>query len=750
MLCKSKISFQLIISLAIGLCLSGGFLLGLPFSQATTPKSLTSSYPIKLMPDRLMLNGHVATKANTAGQCTESWLSDVPAGTIILGLDPDSCDPANWDGGSATAEIFLPDIYAPTVVVLKLSWPDRAGKGLRSPEPDRMGTITLDGRPLWGKSTTRLNTLNDYYYAADHKPILTTLVLTQSMTHTLSISVSAHTAWDLSQIELNAYPYPTAIKGIGYSPFRDCQFPNPAGIAQPSTDQMEEDLFRLFHTSNAIRTYAATGVNGQIPALANDLGLPVYAGAWIDYPKTTIAQDNSEIQALIDLAHTSALSGAIVGNEYYLRHRTVTATNYLLDHIRRIKAALPENVPVATAEIDDQMFVWDNLEDFEPEINPIYRPILDEIDFIMVHIYPFWSGMPIDGAADFTIKRYKAIQELIAQEYPGKWVIIGEAGWPSAGEPQGDYELESETLWPSTGQPQSGAVPSLENQRRYMLEFLYLAEQEQVNFMYFDAFDELWKIEEPGRVGQNWGYSYSDRQAKHNFYGVLLPGEQLFPYRVDLPLIIKYTTSDLHQQPIARPAIDAPLPIPVQASSHVTFSVYTEWPAGPDGFVPSGWMGDTENIELFECDRSMPHGGDMATRVSFSPGTLGWGGIYWQHPENNWGDNPKGGVELTGAQRLTFWAWSDTPNAVVTFLIGGIGYPNGTNCSPPDLWEEQYPYPDSVCPVIKQTEILTPTWTKYTINLPQSRDLSQVVGGFGWVANDPVTFYLDDILYEFD
>jgi hypothetical protein len=25
-----------------------------------------------------------------------------------------------------------------------------------------------------------------------------------------------------------------------------------------------------------------------------------------------------------------------------------------------------------------------------------------------------------------------------------------------------------------------------------------------------------------------------------------------------------------------------------------------------------------------------------------------------------------------------------------------------------------------------------------------------VVGGFGWVAESPVTFYLDDVVYEFD
>lgn len=168
------------------------------FDQATAQVSSTSTfaYPIELIPDQLTLTGDVATITNTIGYCTEPWLSNVPTGTIILGVNPTSCSPADWNGGSATAEIFLPNVYTQTVVVLKISWPDQDGKGLHSPVKNKQATITLDGKFLWGKRTTQLSTFNDYY-AAEHEPILTTIVLTQSITHTLSISVPANTAWDL-------------------------------------------------------------------------------------------------------------------------------------------------------------------------------------------------------------------------------------------------------------------------------------------------------------------------------------------------------------------------------------------------------------------------------------------------------------------------------------------------------------------------------------------------------------------------
>jgi exo-beta-1,3-glucanase (GH17 family) len=726
---KSKAHLYLIISLVIGICLSIVLLLDLRFSQAATPESLASlalSYAIELVPDQMILTGDVATRDNCTHPIVCSWLEDTPTGTIILGVDPTSPDPLTWDGGSATAEIPLTD-FSPAVLVLKLSWPDRDGKGLHSPEQDGTGTITLDGRPLWGKRTIHLGTLNDYY-AAEHEPILTTIVLTQSITHTLTFSVSARTAWDLSQIELSAYSYPTTtIKGIGYSPYRDCQYPG--GDSQPSVQDIEEDLFRLFHTTNAIRTYSARGVNGQIPALANAIGLPVFAGAWLDTDLQNapmVEEDDAEIEALIDLACTTDLEGVIVGSEYYLRsERTITDTIYLLDRIRQVRGGIRDrcakDLPLTTAEVDDLIFEWESRDAVVARgVNPHFDEILEEIDFVMVHIYPFWYGLPIDGAAAFTVKRYKAIQDLIEQHYFGKRVIIGEAGWPSAGAPNYGEEPYDRADLPTDREP---AVPSLENQHRYMIEFLWLAEKEGVEYMYFDAFDELWKIEERGRVGQHWGYSYYDRTAKHNFYGVLLPSEQLSSYHASRPYV---ELTDTSSQSL------------IQPSSSITFPVFTEWPMGPDDhFVPSGWMGITETIGLYECDRTNPHGGEMAIRVSFSPtGTDSWGGIYWQHPENNWGKVVTGGIDLDEATYLRFYARGAEGGEQVRFLMGGI-------------WGL---YPDSQQPALSTDVItLTQQWSEYTIDL-RGRDLSRVIGGFAFATDrclntEPITFYLDDIEY---
>lgn len=716
---KIKISLGLPVLLSVAaLIIVIGLSSWFDLATARAPSASVSSYPIELIPDQLTLAGDVATKPNTAGYCTESWLSNAPTGTIILGVNPTSCSPADWKGGSVTAEVFLPNVYTQTEVVLKLSWPDQDGKGLHSPVKNKQGTITLDGKFIWGKRTTQLSTFSDYY-AAEHEPILTTIVLTQSITHTLNISVPANTAWDLSKIELIAYPYPANIHGVGYSPYRDCQ--TPGGGLQPTTQNLKDDLIQLFHSTNAIRTYSATGINGQVPALANEIGLPVYAGAWLDYPATSMGQDDTEIQAVINLACTNNLDGVIVGNEYYLRHRTPDAISYLVDRISQVKNGIytqcGKHTPITTAENDNLMFNWGSLSSaLLSGINPVYQPVLDTVDFVMIHTYPFWSAMPIDGAAAFTINRYKAVQAQIGQAYPGqnKWVIIGETGWPSGGSPNG------------------AAVPGPRNQERYLLEFLPRAEQENVNFMFFDAFDELWKVEGGGGLGQHWGYSYTDRTAKYSFYGVLIPAEQLPP--APLP-----------------PSDRVYLPTITRSGNNVKrFPVYAEWPQGTGQFVPSGMMGDTGNIALYECDRCDPHSGEMAVRVSFSPtGTLGWAGVYWQYPKNNWG-NLSPGLDLSWANKLTFWAKGKVGGEKIQFFVGGIGTKND-------------PYPDSLRPQISTGFIeLTNQWQEYTINLliakPEpsyGQNLSHVIGGFGWAADkcaDPAgaTFYLDDIYFEYD
>ena len=136
-----------------------------------------------------------------------------------------------------------------------------------------------------------------------------------------------------------------------------------------------------------------------------------------------------------------------------------------------------------------------------------------------------------------------------------------------------------------------------------------------------------------------------------------------------------------------------------------------------------------------------PHDGKTCIQVKYSgpvPGGVGWAGVYWQSPADNWGTVPgPTGYNLSRASRLTFWVRGTTGSERVQFLVGGI---TGK-------------YGDSLQPAVK-TPVLTlsTTWRQVTIDL-SGTDLTHIIGGFGWVASatgppDGATFYLDDITYS--
>ncbi len=176
--------------------------------------------------------------------------------------------------------------------------------------------------------------------------------------------------------------------------------------------------------------------------------------------------------------------------------------------------------------------------------------------------------------------------------------------------------------------------------------------------------------------------------------------------------------------------VDAPERIPPSPRASLPFSVYTE--AGlPYPYLPSGWMGNTGAIDMqFDCP-AQPHAGATCLRAEYRAGD-GWGGVVWQHPDNDWGDK-HGGYDLTGATHLVFQARGERGGERITFGFGLLGR---DKC-----------YYDTAKGEIDIT--LTDRWHAYRIALA-NKDLSRIKTGFSWVVagqGAPITFYLDDIRY---
>jgi len=170
------------------------------------------------------------------------------------------------------------------------------------------------------------------------------------------------------------------------------------------------------------------------------------------------------------------------------------------------------------------------------------------------------------------------------------------------------------------------------------------------------------------------------------------------------------------------------------------FIVYSDKGSRDNHYIPSGWMGDIGDIKMMDAHSAAPHTGTTSIEFTYTAKKTqgqGWAGAFWQNPANNWGSK-KGGFDLTGITKLTFWAKGAKGGEVIQkFMVGGI----------------KGAYADSVQVESGPIE-LTQDWKQYTINLA-GKDLSYLNGGFGWSTTadlnpEGCTFYLDDIKFEAD
>ena len=127
--------------------------------------------------------------------------------------------------------------------------------------------------------------------------------------------------------------------------------------------------------------------------------------------------------------------------------------------------------------------------------------LVQHVDFIAVHLLPYWEGVSVDVAVDYVLDRYHELQKA----YPGKQVVISEVGWPSNGRTRKD------------------AVASHANQAKFLRRFLTAAEQEGITYYVMEAFDQPWKRQLEGEAGSHWGVFDAEREPKFEFTTPVVP-----------------------------------------------------------------------------------------------------------------------------------------------------------------------------------------------------------------------------------
>jgi glucan 1,3-beta-glucosidase len=273
--------------------------------------------------------------------------------------------------------------------------------------------------------------------------------------------------WLATPINLARAPIdPNAkLQCVSYAPFRGAQTPlSPTTMIPP--EQIAQDLAQLVKISDCVRTYSVENGLDQVPAQAAKVGLKVIQGIWLG---STRLKNLAQIATVVALTKQfpEVITAVVVGNEVLLRGEMTTAD--LAATIRSVKSQV--SVPVTYAD------VW--------EYWLRNREVFDAVDFVTIHILPYWEDFPI--RAKYAADHVDTIRKRMAVAFPGKEILIGETGWPSQ------------------GRMREGALPSRTNQARVVSEILNLAKREGFRVNLIEAYDQPWKRQLEGTVGGYWG-----------------------------------------------------------------------------------------------------------------------------------------------------------------------------------------------------------------------------------------------------
>lgn len=289
-----------------------------------------------------------------------------------------------------------------------------------------------------------------------------------------SIVILTITVWALANQPEMEPLWPETIQGFSFSPMRSDS--DPTQNKYPGINEIKSDLALLSGKTHAIRTYSVDSTLGLIPELAQQYGLNVALGGWISSDESANTRQVNKLIQIADKNRRNVVR-VMVGNEVLLR-KDLSLTQ-LVKHLDHARAEL--GMPVSTAEPWD---IW--------AANP---ELVKHVDYLAVHMLPFWEGVSLDNAVGHIENRLQYLKKL----YPGKPIVLAEVGWPSHGRSYKD------------------AVASEANQAAFLRRFLDKAEQQDYIYYVMEAFDQPWKQQLEGAIGAYWGVYDVHRKAKFEF-----------------------------------------------------------------------------------------------------------------------------------------------------------------------------------------------------------------------------------------
>ena len=228
--------------------------------------------------------------------------------------------------------------------------------------------------------------------------------------------------------------------------------------------KIASDLEKVKTVSNCVRIYTSAGKAETVIAEAQKLGMEVILGSWID--GISLMADGKEVADSARLAEKYAnVSHLVVGNEVLLFQRM--KPEQLIFWIEKAKSLTQK--PVSTGE---NLFLY-----------LTNRNLVEAVDFVGFHIFPYWVRVPNGEAVDFSIEKIEQLQKTFAP----KEVFALEIGWPS------------------NGTDNYSAKTGVQNQYQYLKNTTKNLESMGIKYNVNEAFDQSWKIKLDGRSDGHFG-----------------------------------------------------------------------------------------------------------------------------------------------------------------------------------------------------------------------------------------------------
>ncbi len=244
-----------------------------------------------------------------------------------------------------------------------------------------------------------------------------------------------------------------ATKWIAYAPTNF----DPSRFQYPSEETIRKDLELLFaYGFEGVVTYGGQDSLSQIPRIAREIGFSaVIMGVW-------------------DIEGREELMNATLANEYvdgYCLGNEGLNTRYDLDTLKNSIDNLKQATgkPVTTTE---QISDYSN------------KDVFNLGDWIFPNIHPFlYKVRDPKKAAQWIDKHYRLLTKHCPED---RFVLFKEVGFPTQGAPKA-------------------------NQKR-QLEFFVQFVKKNIPFVYFEAFDQQWKVD--NSLEPHWGLFTASRKPK--------------------------------------------------------------------------------------------------------------------------------------------------------------------------------------------------------------------------------------------